>query len=70
MTFTETYPFTDLNWEQGNLANGVTIANTSVAFNTTKVLNFNKSKKIITNFKSGDDDKTVCLTFSNFFTLF
>jgi hypothetical protein len=66
VTFTETYPFTDLNWEQGNLANGVTIANTSVAFNTTKVLNFNKSKKIITNFKSGDDDKTVCLPFSNF----
>ena len=66
LTFTDTYPFTDLNWERENLANGITVSNTSVAFNTTNVLNFNKTKKIITNFKSGDDDKTVCLPFTNF----
>ena len=66
LTFTDTYPFTDLNWERENLANGITVSNTNVAFNTTNVLNFNKTKKIITNFKSGDDDKTVCLPFTNF----
>ena len=66
ITFTDTYPFTDLNWERGNLSNGITIPNVDVGFNTNKVLTFNGGKKIITNFTSTDDTTTSKRPFTNF----
>ena len=66
ITFTDLYPFTDLNWERSKLANGTLISNTSVAFNTTKILNFSPTKKIITNYDGNDDAIKVKRPFTNF----
>ena len=65
-TFTDLYPFTDLNWEKSKLANGTLISNTSIAFNTTKVLNFSPSKKIITNYNSDDSAEKSKRPITNF----
>ena len=48
--FSDTYPLTNLNWDRVNLANGQSISDSKAAFNTTKVLTFNRSNKTITNF--------------------
>jgi len=59
--FTDTYPFTDKTWVQGNLANGKAI-DENLAFNTTKTLLYNPNKKVITNFsdtQSEDSKKPI-----------
>ena len=66
VTFTDIYPFTSLTWEQSNMANGNKIGNTSLSFNTTKVLNFSPTKKLITNYTNTDDAKKVKRPFTNF----
>ena len=48
--FSDIYPLTNLNWDRANLANGQSISDSKAAFNTTKVLTFNRSNKTITNF--------------------
>lgn len=48
--FTDTFPFTNLNWVKANLANGSTISDVNSSFDTRKTLNYNTSKKTITNF--------------------
>ena len=47
--FVDIYPFTDKDWVKNNLANG-TSTDEKLAFNTTKTLLYNPTKKIITNF--------------------
>ena len=47
--FSDTYPFTDKKWVQGNLSNGVG-TDEKLAFNTTKTLVYNSNKKVISNF--------------------
>jgi hypothetical protein len=47
--FSDTYPFTDKKWVQGNLSNGVS-TDEKLAFNTTKTLVYNSNKKVISNF--------------------
>ena len=66
VTFTDIYPFTSLTWEQSNMANGNKIGNTSLSFNTTKVLNFSPTKKLITNYTNTDDAIKVKRPFTNF----
>lgn len=56
-TFTDLYPFTDLTWDKNNLANGTTVDNTDIAYNTTKVLCLNPTKKVISNFYDNDTNK-------------
>ena len=65
-TFTDLYPFTSLTWEQSKMGNGNKIGKTSFAFNTTKVLNFNTTKKLITNYNSDDNAILDKRPFSNF----
>jgi hypothetical protein len=65
-TFTDLYPFTSLTWENSKMGNGDKINNTSLAFNTTKVLNFSPTKKLITNYNSDDNAINVKRPFSNF----
>jgi hypothetical protein len=48
--FTDTFPFTNLKWVKSNLANGQTISDVNSSFDTRKTLNYNNSKKTITNF--------------------
>ena len=47
--FTDTYPFTDNNWVKSSLANGIA-TDEKLAFNTTKTLLYNPTKKIVSNF--------------------
>jgi hypothetical protein len=65
LTLTDLYPFTDINWVSGKLANGVQMTNADMAFNTTKVLNFNPTNKVITNYLD-TDSKTTKQPITNF----
>ena len=47
--FADTYPFTDKTWVKNNLANGVS-TDELLAFNTTKTLVYNPTKKVVSNF--------------------
>jgi hypothetical protein len=47
--FSDTYPFTNKKWVQGNLSNGVG-TDEKLAFNTTKTLVYNANKKVVCNF--------------------
>ena len=49
--FTDTFPFTNLNWCKNNLANGVGVNSVNQIMDTKDVLFYNKNKKVITNFK-------------------
>lgn len=51
--FTDTYPFTDLTWLKNNMAYGQSIQNTDTYNNTSKVLKYNNSNKVICNFGLG-----------------
>lgn len=48
--FTDIYPFTDETWIKKYLADSTSVQNVRQSFNTTKVMNFNQSRKIICNF--------------------
>ena len=50
--FTDTYPFTDLTWLKNNMANGNAIQSTDIYNNTTKVLTFDTSHNVISNFST------------------
>jgi len=50
--FTDTYPFTDKTWVKNNLANGIS-TDELLAFNTTKTLLYNSTKKVVSNFSDG-----------------
>jgi hypothetical protein len=47
---TDTFPFTNKQWDKTYLANGTTIIDANATLDTRKVLNYNKNKKVITNF--------------------
>lgn len=48
--FADIYPITDLNWGKTNLAYGESISDPKSAFNTGKVLTYNTTNKVISNF--------------------
>ena len=48
--FTDTFPFTNLDWCKNNLANGVGVSTVNQAMDTKDVLFYNKNKKVVTNF--------------------
>ena len=48
--FTDTFPFTNLDWVKSNLADGKSISDIKSSFDTRKVLNYSQSRKTITNF--------------------
>lgn len=48
--FTDTFPFTNKNWLNGQMANGVTIQDANLALDTRKSLVFNTTNKVIANF--------------------
>jgi hypothetical protein len=47
---TDLYPFTNLKWDKKYLANGTQISLAKDSYNTTKTLNFDTNKKIISSF--------------------
>jgi hypothetical protein len=47
---TDIYPFISNAWSKSGLANGKNVADAKQAFTTDKILTFNKTKKVITNF--------------------
>ena len=53
--FTDTYPFTDKTWVKGNLANGIS-TDELLAFNTTKTLLYNSTKKVVSNFSDSQSE--------------
>ena len=55
--FTDTYPFTDKDWVKTGLANGVA-TDEKLAFNTTKTLIYNPTKKIVSNFNDNQSEDT------------
>jgi len=60
----DVYPFTNLEWDKSNLANGKTINGVFDSNNTTKTLVFNDEKKTIASFSREDNvyDKTLLTT--------
>lgn len=56
--FTDTYPFTDLNWIKKYLAGSEFVSNTESAMDTRDVLEFNTQKKSITNFSNGQPENS------------
>jgi hypothetical protein len=62
---TDTYPFTNFNWVKSNLADGKSIQNVDLSFDTKKVLNFNTLNKVICNF-SQTTFNAIGKPFSNF----
>jgi hypothetical protein len=54
--FGDLYPFTNTQWVRNSLANGITISSAENSFNTTKVITFNGTKKIISNFIDADNN--------------
>lgn len=52
LTFTDLYPFVDLNWNKENLEDGSKISDINSVMTTSKTLMYNKSKKIISNFNN------------------
>ena len=47
---TDLFPFTNKQWDKKYLANGTTVLDSNATLDTRKVLNYNKNKKLITNF--------------------
>lgn len=56
LTFTDGYPFNNLNWIKNNVSKGFEINNITESNDTTKMLSFNEDKKTISSF-SVDDEK-------------
>lgn len=54
--FTDTFPFTDPKWCTKNLANGESTVN---VFNTSKVIQFNGSNKIVSNFNTSTEKNQI-----------
>jgi len=52
LTFTDIYPFINLNWNKLNLEYGNKISDNSSVMTTSKTLTYNNSKKIISNFNN------------------
>jgi hypothetical protein len=48
--YTDTFPFTNLEWVKTNLSDGNSISDIKSSFDTRKVLNYSLSRKTITNF--------------------
>jgi hypothetical protein len=61
--FVDTYPFTNKDWIKKYLANGNTVLDEKLAFDTTKILAYTSDNKIITNIKSYESGKK---PFTNF----
>jgi len=67
---TDTYPFTNYNWVNKNLSTGLSLGKAEDSFNTTKVLNFNTNKKVISNFLDNEDNtKKQLFSSFNFYSL-
>lgn len=67
---TDTYPFTNEKWVKENLADSESFSTYKDSFNTTKVLNYNQQKKIITNFlESGNTEKIRPITNFNYISI-
>jgi hypothetical protein len=64
--FTDTYPFTNKDWDKTYLADSASASNPNQYFNTGKVLTFNEGKKVITNFSntSSSDEKRPITNFN------
>lgn len=54
--FTDVYPITNLEWDRLNLANGKSLNNSTEAFDTKNVLEYNDTHKTITNFENGESN--------------
>ena len=52
--FVDTYPLTNLKWDQKNLANGSSLQNANIAFDTKDVISYNDTIKTIANFDLND----------------
>ena len=52
--FVDTYPITDLKWDQKNLANGKSLNNANEAYDTKQVISYNDVLKTIANFDLND----------------
>ena len=50
---TDIYPFADKRWYKNNLADSSSVSSNKQSFNTTKILNFDLDKKVITNYTEG-----------------
>jgi hypothetical protein len=61
------YPFTRLTWDKNYLANGTSISDTSTAFSTKKVISYNTTSKVISNFLTNTNINSV-KPFTNFAT--
>jgi len=67
---TDTFPFTNKQWDKTYLANGTTIVDANGTLDTRKVLNYNKNKKLITNFlDTTSTDKVRPITNFNFISV-
>ena len=56
---TDTYPFINEKWAKENLSNSSSFSIVKDSFNTTKVLNYNQQRKIITNFLEGESTEKI-----------
>jgi hypothetical protein len=54
----DTYPITNTDWVKNSLANGAAVSDAKAAFNTTKIITYNRSNKIISNFNNTDTTLT------------
>ena len=66
--FTDTFPFTNLNWSRKYMANSGSFLDISSLFNTNKTLKYNTTRKVITNFLDNVDGSTI-VPFTNFLQL-
>ena len=65
--YTDTFPFTNLDWVKSNLSDGKSISDIKSSFDTRKVLNYSQSRKTITNFPD-IVEKNKIKPFTNFLT--
>ena len=54
----DVFPITDDSWVKSSLANGISVSNAKSAFSTSKILTYNKTNKVISNFNYGDTSLT------------
>ena len=64
--FSDTYPFTNQGWVSDYLSNGESIKDVKLAFNTTKSILYNETKKTISNFDKNGEDIKFNKPFSNY----
>lgn len=65
--FSDMYPITNLNWCKNYLADGETLQNVNLAYNTKDVLSYNTTHKTICNFNNDDtNDKKRPITNFNY----